>query len=78
MINGVTQNMDNRIGDIFENAAIEFDLLPGQLEMNFFPLLARQVTHQTRKPFRNKGKRQHARFKNLIAQVTQQCGQLVE
>lgn len=78
MIDSVPQDMDDRLGDFFQNTAIEFDLFPCELKTNLFSLLTSQVTHQPRKPLGYNGKRQHARFENLITQITQQRGKLVE
>jgi hypothetical protein len=78
MVDGVPQDMDNRFGYFFQDAAVEFDLFPGKLKMDLFSLFTGQVTHQPRKTLGDDGKRQHACFEYLIAQIAQQRGELVE
>ncbi len=57
MINGITQNVDDRVDESLQNPPVEFDLRPLHLKNDLFTDFLCQVPHHTGKSVGNRRKR---------------------
>src|SRR5207244_5664624 len=69
VVDGVADQVQQRIADLFDHRTIELGVLALDDEVDLLALLTRDIAYDARQPTENGLERQHARLHNLLLQL---------
>ena len=78
MVDGVAQQMDDRIADLVEHRPIQLDLLAIDVEGDLLAERLRGVAHETREPIEDLPDGHHSAGHDLVLQIPNEPGRLMD